>query len=131
MPRPAARSLLALLVVVVGSTAAPAAAEDTDPWFGHDKLLHFEAASSLAVLGYAGASLATEDRRLRAAAGAGFAITAGAAKELWDLDGHGDASWRDFTWDVVGAAAGVAVAYAVDWLVHRLAPPHAAPGAER
>jgi putative lipoprotein len=128
MPRPAAPSLLALLIV--GSTAAPsaAAAADADPWFGHDKLLHFEAASSLAVLGYAGASLATDDRRLRAAAGAGFAITAGAAKELWDLDGHGDASWRDFTWDVVGAAAGVAVAYAVDWLVHRLAPPHAAAG---
>ena len=97
MPR-SAPSLLALLVV--GSAAAPVAAQDADPWFGHDKLLHFEAASSLAVLGYAGASLATEDRRLRAAAGAGFAVTAGAAKELWDLDGHGDASWRDEAWNL-------------------------------
>jgi putative lipoprotein len=124
MRRPAASALLALLAV--GSRAAPAAAQEADPWFGHDKLLHFEAASSLAVLGYAGASLATDDRRLRAAAGAAFAVTAGAAKELWDLDGHGDPSWRDFSWDVVGAAAGVAAAYAVDWLVHRLAPPAAA-----
>jgi putative lipoprotein len=105
--------------LAAGAPGGPARAADADPWFGHDKLLHFEATTSLAVVGYAGASFATDDRRLRVAAGASLAIGVGAAKELWDLDGHGDASWRDFTWDVVGAATGVLVASAVDWLVHR------------
>jgi putative lipoprotein len=134
MPRPAppltalrlaAVPILALLVI---APTTPAEAADADPWFGADKLLHFEAASSLAVAGYAGASLATDDWRLRAAGGAGLAVTAGAAKELWDLDGHGDASWRDFTWDVIGAVAGVVVARTVDWLLHRGAAPGSAFG---
>jgi putative lipoprotein len=114
---------LLVLLLAAGVAAAPAAAADPDLWFGHDKLLHFEAASSIAVVGYAGAAGATEDWRLRAAAGFGLAVTAGAAKELWDLDGHGDASWRDFTWDVVGAVTGVAVARTVDWFLGRLGWP--------
>jgi putative lipoprotein len=100
---------------------APARAAD-DPWFGHDKELHFAASASLAVVGYAGTSLVTDHRAVRAGVAAGFALGAGVAKELWDLEGHGDASWRDLTWDVVGTATGVAVAAAIDWLVHRYTP---------
>ena len=62
------RSLaLALLLAasLAPSTAAHAADTDSDPWFGHDKLLHFEATSALALVGYAGASLATDDRPTR------------------------------------------------------------------
>jgi len=39
---------------------------------------------------------------VRLAVGGGFAFSLGVAKELWDLSGHGDASWRDLTWDAVG-----------------------------
>jgi putative lipoprotein len=116
-------ALLAALIAVspmIGSAIARAA--DPDPWFGHDKELHFAASASLAVVGYAGTSLVTENRPVRAGVAAGFALGAGAAKELWDLEGHGDASWRDFTWDVVGTATGVAIAAVVDWLVHRYTP---------
>ena len=124
MPRPTPPRVAAPLVLLLAGTAAtPAAAADPDPWFGHDKLLHFEATATIAAAGYAGAAVATEDWRLRAAAGFGLAVTAGAAKELWDLDGHGDASWRDFTWDVVGALTGVAVARTVDWVLGRLGWP--------
>lgn len=63
--------------------------------------------------GYGGASLLVEPRWARAALGGGFAIGVGGAKELWDLR-HGDPSWRDFTWDVIGSAAGVTVAYLLD-----------------
>jgi putative lipoprotein len=115
----AAASLVALVATfLTGSGLARAA--DPDPWFGPDKALHFEAAGSLAIVGYAGTSMMSTSRPLRAAAGAALGVGAGAAKELWDLDGHGDPSWRDLTWDLVGAATGVLVAAAFDWAVHRI-----------
>jgi putative lipoprotein len=95
-------------------------ADETDPWFGRDKLLHFEAAGSLALVGYSGAAMLSTDRAARAATGVALGLGAGVAKELWDLDGHGDASWRDLTWDAVGAATGVLVAVAFDWTIHRV-----------
>lgn len=95
-------------------------AEETDPWFGRDKLLHFEAAGSLALVGYAGAAMLTTDRATRAATGVALGLGAGVAKELWDLDGHGDASWRDLTWDASGAATGLLVAATFDWTIHRV-----------
>ena len=44
----------------------------------------------------------------------------GVAKELWDLSGHGDASWRDLTWDAVGTVTGLALAAAIDWTLGKL-----------
>jgi putative lipoprotein len=123
--------VVALVVALVMGLAAtlparPATAADSanaDPWFGRDKLVHFEAAGSLAIVGYANAAMLTENRPARAAAGAALAVGAGAAKERWDLDGHGDASWRDFGWDLIGAAAGVLVSLGTDWLVHWIFQP--------
>ena len=86
-------------------------------------------AGSLAVIGYANASMLTESRPARAAAGGALAVGAGVAKELWDLDGHGDASWRDLTWDLIGAATGVLLSLGVDWAVHRMF--HPPPGRSR
>jgi putative lipoprotein len=100
--------------------ARPARAADPDPWFGRDKALHFGASALLAAGGYGATALSTDDRRVRLAVGGGFALSLGIAKELWDLSGHGDASWRDLTWDAVGTATGLAVAAAVDWTIQRL-----------
>ena len=129
--RPASRArrsvTSALLVSLTGTLAAPqiarANAPDADPWFGQDKLVHFAASGSLAIVGYAGASMLTEDRPLRIGAGAALAVSAGVAKELWDLDGHGDASWRDLSWDLLGAVTGLLVSVGVDWAVHRMFRP--------
>jgi putative lipoprotein len=120
---PATKRWCAPLVALVATwLAGPglARAADADPWFGPDKALHFEAAGSLAIVGYAGTSMMSTSRPLRAALGAALGVGAGAAKELWDLDGHGDPSWRDLTWDLVGAATGVVVAAAFDWAIHRV-----------
>jgi len=117
--------LLAALALSAASPPARAETADADPWWGRDKLLHFSASASLAVVGYAGTSMGTESRAGRAAGGAALAIGAGAAKELWDLDGHGDASWRDLTWDLIGATTGVLLSLAVDWSIHRWFQPPA------
>jgi putative lipoprotein len=121
--------LTPLTMMLAGAPVARADSANADPWFGRDKLIHFSAAGSLAVVGYANASMLTENRPLRAGAGAALAVGAGVAKELWDLDGHGDASWRDLSWDLIGAATGVLVAAGVDWAVHRMF--HPPPGRTR
>jgi len=104
-------------------------AQENDAWFGHDKALHFAASASIAVVAYGGTALATSDRPTRVAVAAGVALAAGVGKEAWDLSGHGDASWRDLTWDVVGTATGVLVAYAIDWAIGRLRAPSGVPAA--
>jgi putative lipoprotein len=106
------------LALALGATAARAT--EPDPWWGVDKGLHFGISIGLGAGGYAASSLLLDERWQRAATGAGFSITLGAGKELYDLSGHGDASWRDFTWDLAGTAVGVGVA----WLLDLALAPH-------
>ena len=96
------------------TTAVSARAADEDPWWGRDKALHFGVSAGLGASGYALSSLAFESRLERAAGGAAFSLTLGAGKELYDLSGGGDASWKDFTWDVAGTSVGVGLALLVD-----------------
>lgn len=117
-----ARSLsaAALLCAWALSTSARAAggsdpqAPEDDRWFGPDKALHFGASAGIAAAGYGLSAMVFEDRSARLATGAGLALTLGVAKELNDLAGHGDPSWKDLTWDLIGTATGLAAAYLVD-----------------
>ena len=104
----------ALALLMVCSTAS---ASDADPWFGPDKALHFGFSVVLSAGAYAASSAFLETRAERAIAGSTFSLTLGAGKELWDLSGHGDPSWRDFTWDVAGTAVGIALALGIDTLM--------------
>jgi len=127
------RALVVPCALALSLLLAPRAARasDADPWFGPDKALHFGVSMGLAAGGYAAASPWLESRTERALVGGAFSLTLGAGKELWDLAGHGDPSFRDFTWDVIGTAAGLAVAVGIDALVSPdKAPPerHAAQG---
>ena len=116
LSRPAA---LLILVLMLGWAGVARAASDSDPWLGRDKALHFSASLVLAGGGYGGVALVTDadQRRWRLAGGAGLALAAGAGKEIADHFGAGDASWRDLTWDVIGTATGLGVAWLIDWLV--------------
>ncbi|HLL82853.1 MAG TPA: hypothetical protein VK420_09390, partial [Longimicrobium sp.] len=116
MPRPAPIALcLALLI------AATARAQEADPWLGPDKALHFGVSAGLATGGYAGAALVFEDEPRRLLVGGGLALAVGVGKELFDLAGAGNPSWKDLTWDVLGAATGLAFAWAIDHFL--IAPP--------
>lgn len=109
------RVAAALLACALSLAIAPRAhAAEHDPWFGRDKALHFGACFTLSTGGYAGTALLTEKTPVRAATGAGLALSAGIAKEVYDRYAGGDPSWRDLTWDAVGTATGVLVAWLVD-----------------
>jgi putative lipoprotein len=118
---------IAGLLAALSLSPAPAAAEERDPWFGPDKALHFGVSTGLAAGGYAGSSIVFDRPWQRAVAGASFSLSLGAAKELHDLAGRGDPSWRDFTWDVAGTAVGVALALAVDLALSSGAPREPSP----
>lgn len=89
-----------------------------DSFWSEDKALHFGVSAGLSAGGYAAASLLWERPFQRALAGATLSLSAGVAKELWDLTGHGDPSFKDLAWDGIGTGVGVALAAAVDvWLI--------------
>jgi putative lipoprotein len=100
------------------SVSGRARASPNDPWFGPDKAWHFGLSLALAAGGYAGSSIWLDKRTERAVFGGAFSLSLGAGKELWDLSGHGDPSWRDFTWDVIGTSVGLALAVGGDALLH-------------
>jgi len=123
--------LVAAIAILACVTFGPMAAraDDPDPWLGHDKMLHFGVSTGLAAGGYALGALVWDGTGERLAAGAGFSLAIGAAKELVDMAGYGDPSWRDFAWDVVGTGAGLLLAWSVDELIFRPHRPRAEPGA--
>lgn len=97
--------------------AAPAHAEEKDPWLGRDKALHFGASAVLAGGGYGVGAMIFDARRDRALLGGAVALSAGVGKELYDLTGAGNASYRDLTWDVVGTGVGLLLAWSLDLLL--------------
>ena len=104
--------------VVCLSLLAPTPRARADDWLGRDKALHFSISLALGAGGYGASSWVLPRPWQRAVAGASFSLALGGAKELYDYAGHGDPSWRDFTWDLGGTLTGVALAYAIDRLVH-------------
>jgi putative lipoprotein len=115
------RTTLVLLTLATALTfSGTAAAQDNDPWIARDKALHFDVSAGLAAAGYAASAGWLVDARWKALAiGGGVALAAGAGKELLDAT-HvfgGDPSWRDFTWDVIGTVAGLAIAWGMDLLL--------------
>jgi putative lipoprotein len=107
--------------IVLGALlgAGTAHAADPDPWLGPDKALHFTISAATAATGYGTAAILTPDKRYRFLTGASLALAAGVGKEVLDFYGPGDASWKDLTWDVVGTATGLAVAWAINRIVER------------
>jgi putative lipoprotein len=105
----AAASIAALLTL----SASTAEAQD-DPWLSPDKALHFGVSAGLAGAGYGVGALIWDDYAPRILLGAGLSLSLGIAKELVDLAGTGDASWKDLTWDLIGTAFGLLVAILVD-----------------
>lgn len=87
-----------------------------DDWFGRDKALHYSVSAGLAGAGYAGGALLFEAPEARWFTGAGVALGAGVAKEIFDAGRGSFFSVKDLTWDVLGTATGLGLSWAVDRL---------------
>ncbi len=72
-----------------------------DPWVGPDKALHL----GVSYIAYSAARTLGAER----GEAAGLTLTLGLSKELWDLSGRGQPSWKDLLWDLVGVGLGLAV----------------------
>ncbi len=105
--------------MVAAALAHAGRAHAEDEWLGDDKPKHALISGTLA----GGVSLVTltqtRSRFTPYVVGGGLALGLGVAKEGWDAAGHGTASYRDLTWDVLGTAIGLGLTLAVDLLVGR------------
>ena len=108
------RAMRALAAAVVLAVALPAQAADRDPWISSDKGLHFGVSAALAGGSYQLSASLLPDPHERAAVSATLAFSVGAAKELYDLTGRGDPSWKDLTWDAARVLVGVGLSLALE-----------------
>lgn len=78
-----------------------------DSWTGKDKAEHFVSSAILSSAGSAWGDKQHWNEGRSARFGLMFALSLGAAKELYDSrEGGSGWSWKDFSWDVAGAATG-------------------------
>lgn len=125
------RRLALLVLPLVLSLSHTAKAADPDPWLGPDKALHFGVSAGLAGGLYAVSATRFESRTPPLLIGAGATLAIGAGKELADLAGLGDPSWKDFAWDAIGTFVGLGVAYGVDLIARGVSDRHPAFGTPR
>lgn len=82
----------------------------SDRWTGQDKAQHFLASAVLTAAGTEVARHQGYSPVHSANLGFLFSVSLGAGKELWDSRPAGTGwSWKDFAWDIAGAATGYAV----------------------
>jgi putative lipoprotein len=99
-------------------------ADESDPWFGRDKFDHFIVSSALSSETYLVAAAHVKARGVALVIAGATSLAIGAAKEAWDLAGHGDPSWRDLAWDLIGTAGGLGLAWGVDLVIRGVDEDH-------
>ncbi len=119
------RALRIGLVVLACCAVAPEArAADPDPWIAKDKALHFGVSAGIAGATYAAGAAIFDARGHALLLGGGVTLAIGAGKELVDLAGYGDPSWKDFAADVAGTIVGLGLAWALDLAVRGVGDEH-------
>ena len=113
-----------MALVAVLSMTRGAHADDPDPWLGKDKALHFSASALIAGGTYAATAPFFKARYPPLLIGAGVTLAIGGIKEGIDATGSGTPSWKDFTWDAIGTATGLLVAWLVDFAIRGVSDTH-------
>jgi putative lipoprotein len=94
-----------LLLILLGTSGCTHVSNDR--WTGKDKAQHFVASAVLAAGGAAYGDHQNWSEAQSRNFGLLFSIGLGGAKELYDSrEGGTGWSWKDFIWDVAGAATG-------------------------
>ncbi|PIJ49170.1 hypothetical protein BL250_13445 [Erwinia sp. OLTSP20] len=93
------------LLVILGCSGCSHMANDN--WTGKDKAEHFIASGLLSAAGSEYSQHQHMSNSRSASFGLLFSLSLGAAKEAYDSRPSGSGwSWKDFSWDVAGAATG-------------------------
>ena len=108
-------TLLFIIIALLFTSGCATTGQHNDDWFGEDKAAHFFV--SCVVAGAAAA--ASKDRGMddgeSFAFAMGITISMGGAKEAYDLYIKKTYwSWKDMTWDLLGALAGYSLVEAAD-----------------
>lgn len=99
------RRLLLLIMFCSGC-----AHQSSDSWTGKDKAEHYMASAVMAAAASEVAHRQNLTRRQSTTIGLMFSVSLGAGKEAYDSRPAGSGwSWKDFSWDVAGAATGIAL----------------------
>jgi putative lipoprotein len=94
------------LLLAVNLVYAQAAAT-RESWFGSDKIKHFFMSAFIESIAFSGLQVVGANRRTAFAGGIGAAAAFGLGREFHDRGTPGKwFSYRDLTWDALGAAAG-------------------------
>ncbi|NJC99628.1 YfiM family lipoprotein [Candidatus Erwinia dacicola] len=81
-----------------------------DRWTGRDKAQHFLSSAFLSAAGNAYGERQNWSSGHSGSFGVLFSVSLGAAKEFYDSrEGGSGWSWKDFSWDIAGAATGYAL----------------------
>lgn len=113
------RARAALVLAAALAAPTPASAQ----LLRRDDRLHFGLSALIAFGAYGVVALVDERESLRVGIGAAVALAAGVAKELWDLSGRGDPSWRDLGFDLLGTGVGLLAGWLLGALVRHLRGP--------
>lgn len=109
----------ALVIAIAVALPSPASAQ----LLRRDDRLHLGLSSLIAFGAYGVVALVDERDWVRVSVGGAVALAAGIAKELWDLSGRGDPSWRDFGFDVIGTGVGLLAGWLLGLLVRHVRGP--------
>jgi len=106
--------VMGLLCCALGPMKAQA---QSDAWWGKDKQKHLLVSLSVSAATYVWLGHSGVESSLRMGVTTLLVLSAGALKEARDAMGYGHPSWKDMTWNVIGTAVGLVVAYVVErWL---------------
>ncbi len=111
------RLVAAGTLIATTAAAKPSRADEADKWVGADKGIHFGVSAVIAGASYGVSAPHFDNRVAPLLIGAGVGVLAGVSKEVWDAAGNGTASWKDLTWDALGIATGLVIAWGLDVLV--------------
>ncbi|MCL2013126.1 MAG: hypothetical protein FWG75_10120 [Cystobacterineae bacterium] len=109
------RCMAAVGLLYVGFPNQARAAEDA--WWGKDKQKHLVLSASAAAATYLWLGHTRVEPALRVGATTLVVLGIGALKEARDALGYGHPSWKDMSWNIIGNAVGLLVAWAIEhWL---------------
>lgn len=103
------------LVLMAALSQSPGYDPNFDPMVGKDSAFHFVAAGGISGLSYLGASLFTQDRRIRAAAAILIPLT---VSIITAVRAHDEIPGRVVAWGIPGAVFGAVFSLGIDWELH-------------